>query len=313
MEKEPKKEEEMPKSGAMADLRYSLHLMRKNKLVLAGTVLAVGSILVALLAHVIVPSSATVDNRAIRLCWNNPLINWNIPSINVCPQSEPIGTDAYGRNLLQMIILAVPLDLSIALEIVASALAIGIVLGSIAGYAGGILDEAILRITDIFFAVPGILLAIVLMTVLGRTIVNLTLAVLITWWPLYVRLTRSQILSEKERPYVEALRAMGASRPRILFRHIVPNSIYPLIVQATLDIGSVILTVSTLVFLGFAPSSIATGQTSELGNLTSQGAQYIFSAPWLIIFPGLTILIISLGFNLLGDGLRDVFDPRLRR
>lgn len=305
--------EEAPKSGAMADLRYSLHLMSRNKLVLAGSVLAAGTILVALLAHVIVPASATVDDRAIRICWNNSLINWHIPSINVCPRPLPLGTDAYGRNLLLMIILAVPLDLSIALEIVASAVVIGLVFGSIAGYAGGIVDEAILRVTDIFFAVPGILLAIVLMTVLGRTIPNLTLAVLITWWPLYVRLIRSQVLSEKERPYVEALRAMGAGRFRILFRHIVPNSIYPLIVQSTLDIGSVILTVSTLVFLGFAPSNIATGQTPELGSLTSQGSQYIFSAPWLIIFPGLTILIISLGFNLLGDGLRDVFDPRLRR
>ncbi len=314
MDAEPNSEEQMPKSGAMADLRYSLHLMSRNKLVLVGSVLATGSILVALLAHVLVPASATVDDRALRICWNNPLINWNIPSVNVCPPPvRPLGTDAYGRNLLQMIILAVPLDLSIALEIVASAVVIGIVLGSVAGYAGGILDEAILRITDIFFAVPGILLAIVLMTVLGRTIPNLTLAVLISWWPLYVRLIRSQVLSEKERPYVEALRAMGAGRMRILFRHIVPNSIYPLIVQATLDIGSVILTVSTLVFLGFAPSTIATGQTPELGSLTSQGAQYLFSAPWLIIFPGLAILIISLGFNLLGDGLRDVFDPRLRR
>ena len=208
-----------------------------------------------------------------------------------------------------MIILAIPLDLQVSGEIVASAVVIGVVFGSIAAYAGGLIDELILRITDVFFAVPGILLAIVLMTILGRTIPNLTIAVLVTWWPLYVRLIRSQVLSEKEKPYVEALRALGASRPRILFRHIVPNSIYPLLVQATLDIGSVILTFATLVFLGFAPSPTI----PELGNLANQGIDHIATAPWLMIFPGLTILVISLGFNLLGDGLRDIFDPRLRR
>ncbi len=116
-------------------------------------------------------------------------------------------------------------------------------------------------------------------------------------------------MSEKEKPYVERLRAMGASAPRILFRHIVPNSIYPVLVQGTLDIGSVILTVSALTFIGLTPSPLL----PELGNLANQGIQYLFTAPWLILFPGLTILIISLGFNLLGDGIRDIFDPRLRR
>ena len=220
-----------------------------------------------------------------------------------------LGTDSYGRNLLSMIVLAIPVDLQIALEVVLSAVAIGIVFGATASYAGGIVDEVILRITDIFLAVPGILLAIVFMVVFGRTLLVLTGAVLLVWWPTYVRLVRSQVLSEKERPYVESLRSIGAGRMRILFRHIVPNSIYPLLVQATLDIGSVILTVSALTFIGLSPSPLL----PELGNLASLGSTYFFTAPWLIIFPGLTILLISLGFNLLGDGLRDILDPRLRR
>jgi len=199
--------------------------------------------------------------------------------------------------------------LQIALEVVASSAMIGVVMGSIAAYTGGLVDEIILRITDIFLAIPGILLAIVLLVILGRSFEILTLAVAITWWPTYLRLMRSQILGEKEKPYVESARAMGAGPMRILFLHIVPNSIYPIFVQATLDIGGVILTVSALTFLGFSPSPLI----PELGNLANDGIRYLFTAPWLILFSGLTILTISLGFNLLGDGIRDVFDPRLRR
>ena len=208
-----------------------------------------------------------------------------------------------------MIILAIPLDLSIALEIVASALAIGIILGAVAAYAGGWVDEVILRVTDIFFAFPFLILALVFAAVLGRTIPSLELAILLVWWPVYVRIIRGQMLSEKNKAYVEALKALGVSRTRTLFFHLIPNSIYPLLVQATLDIGGVILTFSALVFLGFSPSPAL----PELGNLAADGINQIFTAPWLLVIPGLVILLISLGFNLVGDGLRDVLDPRLRR
>jgi peptide/nickel transport system permease protein len=301
---------EKPESGRSADLRFALHLFRGNPLVLAGLVLSVGSIALALLSPLLVDSTSwQVTHPILKNCWNNPLFGWGNANIATCPTQYVLGTDSYGRNLLQMIVLAVPVDLQIALEVVISAVAIGIVFGATASYAGGIVDEVILRVTDIFLAVPGILLAIVFMVVFGRTLPVLTGAVLLVWWPTYVRLVRSQVLSEKERPYVEALRSIGAGRMRILFRHVVPNSIYPLLVQATLDIGSVILTVSALTFIGLSPSPLL----PELGNLASLGSQYFFTAPWLIVFPGLTILLISLGFNLLGDGLRDILDPRLRR
>lgn len=293
-----------------ADLRYALHLFRQNPLVLAGLVLSVGSISLALLSHFLVnPNAWQITDAAVKNCWNNPLFGWGSANIAKCPTPHALGTDSYGRDLLKMIVLAIPLDLQIAFEVVLSAVAIGIVFGATASYAGGIVDEAILRVTDIFLAVPGILLAIVFLVVFGRTIPVLTGAIVVVWWPTYVRLVRSQVLSEKERPYVESLRAMGAGRVRILFRHVVPNSIYPLLVQATLDIGSVILTISALTFIGLSPNALL----PELGNLASLGSQYFFAAPWLIIFPGLTILLISLGFNLLGDGLRDILDPRLRR
>jgi len=299
--------------GRRADLKYALHLLRRNPIVLAGVTISVASVLLALLSPLIVnPTSWNQQPLNLRLCWNNPLINWQIANVFNCGGSVavyPLGTDSYGRSLLQMIILAIPVDLEVAFEVVASAVVLGVFFGGLAGYKGGIVDEVILRVTDVFLAIPGILLAIVLIVVLGRSLPTLTIAVLITWWPYYVRLMRSQVLSEKEKPYVERLRAMGAGGIRILYGHIVQNSIYPVLVQATLDIGSVMLTVSALTFIGLTPSPLL----PELGNLANQGIQYIFTAPWLILFPGLTILIISLGFNLLGDGIRDVFDPRLRR
>lgn len=220
-----------------------------------------------------------------------------------------MGTDGFGRDLLKMMILAIPLDISIAFAIVSAATAFGVVIGAIAGWMGGKFDEAILRITDVFFAFPGLVLALVFAALFGRTIENLAIAVLLVWWPTYVRLMRGQVLVEKEKTYVEALRSLGVSPTRIVLFHIVPNAIYPILVNMTLDFGGVILTFSALMFLGFSPSPAL----PELGNLASDGIGHVFTAPWLIIFPGLTILIIALSFNLVGDGLRDVLDPRLRR
>ena len=297
--------------GRVADMRHALHLLKRNRIVLAGAIISAISVILALLSGILVnPRYWNQQNSNVILCWNNPMINWHITNVFNCGGTVyPLGTDLYGRGLLQMIILAIPFDLQIAAEVVASAIVIGVILGGLAAYKGGVIDEIILRVTDIFLAVPGILLAIVLLVVLGRSIPVLTAAVLITWWPFYVRLVRSQVLGEKEKPYVERLHAMGASSFRILFRHVVPNSIFPVVVQATLDIGAVILTISALMFIGLTPDP----KFPELGNLAKQGIQYLFTAPWLILFPGLTLLLISIGFNLLGDGIRDIFDPRLRR
>jgi peptide/nickel transport system permease protein len=301
-----------PEKPRKSELRYTLHLVRQNPIVVVGSILAIGSVVLALLSGVLVsPATGSTENLTLRLCWNNPITNWGIHNLYTCPGAHvyPLGTDAYGRDLLGMIILALPLDLEIALTIVAVSVAIGVSLGAIAAYAGGLIDELVLRITDVFFSIPGLSLAIVLVTFFTHSLFWLTVAVLITWWPTYVRLIRSQVLSEKEKPYVEALRSTGAGRLRILFRHIVPNSIYPVLVQATLDVGGVILVFSVLMFIGFSPSPLL----PELGNLAHAGINNVFIAPWLVIFPGLTILLIALGFNLLGDGIRDALDPRLRR
>jgi peptide/nickel transport system permease protein len=292
------------------ELKHMLHLSLENPIVLAGSIIAISFIIIALLSGLIVnPAAANVMDYTNRICWDNSLINWNISGMRQCAKPHPLGTDPFGRDLLQMIILAIPLDLEIAAAIVFSAFAIGATLGAVAASAGGIIDESIMRVTDVFFAIPGLVLALVLVTIFSHTIFWLTLAVLLTWWPPYVRLTRSQMLSEKEKPYSEALRSVGAGRLRITFLHLLPNSIYPVIVNATLDIGGVILMFSTLMFLGFAPSPLL----PELGNLVSLGIENVVTAPWLLIFPGLTIVLIALGFNLMGDGIRDILDPRLRR
>ncbi len=302
------------KSERVSEARFALHLLRKNPLVIVGAAIALGSVALAILSPLIVsPSYWNTRNFAIRACWNNPLVNWGIPNISTCPAGTvyPLGTDAYGRDLWKMIVLSLPLDLEVAFGIVGAAFAIGVSLGSVAAYAGGLIDEAVLRVTDVFFAFPVLSFAIVLVTVGAHTLFYLTLAVLVIWWPTYVRLARSQVLSEKEKPYVEALKAMGSGRLRIIFRHLLPNSVYPVLVQATLDIGGVILTFASLMFLGFGPSP----QLAELGNLVNDGFSKasVLTAPWIVLFPGLAILLVALGFNLLGDGIRDVLDPRLRR
>jgi len=303
-----------------ADLKYTLFLFRKNLLVMTGLIVSASFIVLALISNYVVnpnlaipkgypPGTSYPFER--RWSWNaNHILQWG-PSINLYdgPEFFPLGTDGWGRDLFKMIILALPVDLENAFIIVTGAAVFGTLLGAFAAYVGGVVDEAVLRITDIFLAFPGLVLALVFAAMFGRSIPTLRLAILLVWWPPYVRLMRGQILSEKEKTYVEALRALGAGHLRILFRHIIPNSIYPILVQATLDFGGVVLTFSALMFLGFSP----TPSLPELGNLAADGYQHIFDAPWLIIFPGITMLLIALAFNLVGDGLRDVLDPRLRR
>lgn len=302
-----------------ADLKYTLFLLRKNPLVMLGLMISIFFIVLALTSNFVVspnlaipkgyPNSTYPFER--RYAWDpNSVINWG-PGIHLYdgPESFLLGTDGWGRDLLKMIILAIPVDMENAVIITVGAATFGTLLGALAGYIGGVVDEAVLRITDIFLAFPSLVLALVFAAMFGRSIPTLRLAILLVWWPPYVRLMRGQILGEKEKTYVEALRALGAGHLRILFRHIIPNSIYPILVQATLDFGGVILTFSALMFLGFSP----TPSLPELGNLAADGYQHMFDAPWLIIFPGLTMLLIALAFNLVGDGLRDVLDPRLRR
>ncbi len=220
------------------------------------------------------------------------------------------GADETGGDVFSRIIWASQVDLKISLSIVLVAIASGSLIGAASGYFGGKLDEIVMRVTDIFFAFPGLILAMAIVMALGaRSLDNIAIALMITWWPVYARLVRGQVLSEREKLYVEAARSIGASDTRILLAHILPNTIQPVIVQGTLDTGGVLLTAAGLAFIGFGPP---TG-SAEWGLMISTGQQFLFSHPWMSMYPGLAILITALAFNLVGDGIRDILDPKLRR
>lgn len=220
------------------------------------------------------------------------------------------GADNYGGDVYSRVIWGAQTDIRIALTVVAVALSIGALLGATAGYYGGKFDELIMRITDVFFAFPGLVLAMAIVMALGqRNLDNISIALMITWWPAYARLVRGQVLSEREKLYVEAARSVGASDTRILLFHIIPNTIQPVIVQATMDIGGVLLTAAGLSYIGFGPPV----GTPEWGLMIASGQEFLLSSPWMSTFPGLAILVTALAFNLVGDGIRDILDPKLRR
>jgi peptide/nickel transport system permease protein len=216
------------------------------------------------------------------------------------------GTDNVGRDVLSRVLYGARISPLIALIVLLIAGAIGIPLGLAAGYFGGWLDEVIMRVTDIFLAFPPLLLALAFAAVLPATLTTVIIAIAISWWPWYVRLIRGQAASVTGRPYIEACRALGIPRRRIILRHILPNSVTPLIVQMSLDVGGVILTASALSFLGLGPQD----PIPDWGLMVSEGQAYFPTAWWVVTFPGIAILLTAFAFNLLGDGLRDLLDPK---
>lgn len=221
-----------------------------------------------------------------------------------------LGTTYPGIDLAMAIFKAIRIDLYYSLIVVLGGAAIGTLVGLVAGYKGRLFDEALMRTTDVTFSIPFLVFAIAVAFVLGRDFNKVNLALLILWWPPYARLVRAQVLSVREHKFVEAARAAGASDLRIMFRHILPNTLAPIFVQISLDLGVVIQIFAALNFVGFAAAG---SYLPELGNLILLGSGQMISYPWTVLFPGLALLIFTVGVNLLGDGLRDVLDPRLRR
>jgi peptide/nickel transport system permease protein len=200
------------------------------------------------------------------------------------------------------------ISLVIGIVVVGLAAGLGTFVGLVAGYTGGWLDEALMRLTDVFFAFPALILAMAISGALGPSLTNAMIAIAVVSWPVYARLVRAQVLSLREREYVEAARGLGASAERIVWQHILPNTLAPLLVQASFDMGGAILSAAGLSFIGFG----AQPPTAEWGVMISDGRNYIVTQPWLSLFPGLAILLTVAAFNLIGDGLRDALDPRLR-
>ena len=226
------------------------------------------------------------------------------------PSAEfPLGTDHLGRDVLSRLLYGARLSIGTAVVATLGISLLGLLLGMLAGYLGGLVDNVISRVVDVLLAFPSFLLALAITGILGPGLGNLMLAVVAVSWAGYARIVRGTILAEREKPYVEAARATGVTDWRILWRHLLRNIVGPVVVLTTLDMGAILLGISALSFLGLGVKP----PTSEWGAMLSEGKNYLGQAPNMMLFPGTAIFLMALGFNLFGDGLRDVLDPRTRR
>ena len=276
-------------------------IISANKGALAGLAVVVVVLLMAALAPQVAPYAPDLTDSAVFL--KPPA--WQVGGSS----AHWLGTDAIGRDILSRIIFGARLSLAIGLAVVALSVIIGTVLGLTAGYVRGIYEITVMRCMDIILTLPSLLLAIVIVAILGPGLMNAMLAVSVVVLPHYVRITRAAVITEASKDYVTAARMNGASHWRLMFNEILPNCAAPLIVQASLGISTAILDAAALGFLGLGAQPPA----SEWGTMLADAREFVLRAWWVVTFPGLAILVTVLAFNLLGDGLRDAFDPKLKR
>jgi peptide/nickel transport system permease protein len=279
----------------LRQIRVTTHLLTRSISTLLGLAIVAVFFAVAMLGPWIVPYPADATG-----------------AVNMGHMLQPpsaahwFGTDEMGNDLLTRVVLGTRVSLEIGLIITLGATAIGAPLGVISGYFGGGIRRIIMAITDLFLAIPDLVLAIAIVAVLGPGIINAMIALAIVWWPGYVRLLDAKAQSLKEESYIEAARSLGASNVRIIFRYLLPGCLSPLIVKASMDMGAAILAAAGLGFIGLG----ARAPTPEWGAMLSVARGYLPQWWWYALFPGLAIYFSVLGFNLLGDGLRDILDPR---
>lgn len=275
--------------------RHVLSVILRDPLSLASTLVIFVFILLALFAYQIAPYP---EEGAGKTHAANTLLP---------PSAEHwFGADKLGRDVLSRVIMGARPALIIPIGVVLFAVLLGAPLGALAGYKGGWLDEVIMRITDLFLAFPSLLLAMAIASALGRGLDKAAIALIVSWWPWYTRIARGVAVGLRERYFVEAAQAIGVSDVVIIFRHILPNTISPILVQATVDMGTVILAMGGLAFLGLGTQP----PSPDWGLMVSEGRSYILNQWWIATFPGLAIFVVVLAFNLLGDTLRHIFDPR---
>ena len=274
-------------------------MFRRSKEALIGGIIALGILLMAVVVTV-------ADLLGVRITPYDPIQQ------NVGPPLAPpsllhlMGTDNLGRDLLSRIIVATPNDVAVSLAVVGVALAVGAIIGSVAAFQGGLLDEALMRFTDVIFALPALVLAMAIGVTLGPGVTNMMVALMIIWWPPYTRLARGEALRVAHQNYIEAARLSGMGTARILFKHVFRSILLTLLVYATLDIGTVILVYSGLSYLGL---SVRPPQP-DWGEMVSSYQDYLITAPWLPVIPGFIIALGVIGFSLLGDGIRDALEAR---
>jgi peptide/nickel transport system permease protein len=275
-------------------MKMMTNRFKKNKRAMVGLWMVLVFIVVAVLAPLIAPYDPIEQNMQIML---------EKPSLK-----HPFGTDEFGRDLFSRIIYGAQISLAIGTVGVLIAVIFGVALGTIAGYFGGWIDNIIMRIMDIFMAFPSFLLALAIVSVLGPGMVNVMIAIGIFSIPNFSRIARSSVISIKNKEFIEATRAMGGTDTRIIIKHLIPNSISPIIVLSTMRIATAIITAAGLSFLGMG----AQPPTPEWGAMLSTGREYLRVAPHVSTIPGLAIMFLVLGFNMLGDGLRDALDPKMK-
>lgn len=270
------------------------HKALRHGLVVAGGSIVLLLALAALFGGVLAPHDPNTMNFA--AVFSPP--SW----------SHLFGTDEFGRDLFSRVLHGASVSVKVAFIAVGISSVAGVTLGLFAGYSGGWLDELLMRIMDIFFALPAVLLAIVVMAILGRGVENAMIAIAIVYAPIFARVTRGAVISVRDREFVNAAKALGQGRLRVMFTHVLPNALGPIIVQTSLSLAFAILAEAALSFFGLGTQP----PEPSWGRMLSEGRAYLRQAPWMGIFPGLAIMVSVLGFNLLGDGLRDVLDPRYR-
>ncbi len=285
------------------EIKFDLHLLSKSATSIAGLILLLILIVVAAFPWVFAAPNEP-----------DPFM---IPFDRFLPVPQPpltegflLGSGNNGADIYYGIIWGARISMVFSIQVVIAAVVVGTLLGLFSGYKGGVLDEMIMRLTDIFLSIPSLILVMAIAAVLGRDLNATMIALIAVWWSGYTRLVRGQVLSIRENSYIDAARASGSGEGKIMLRHILPNSWAPVLVSATMDMGTVVLVMAGLSYIGLG----AAHGMAEWGVMINDGQRYfVIGYWWMVFFPGMAILMFVLAFNLLGDGLRDIFDPKMRR